>query len=178
MIGLLAASLARADPPDSDVLVDIARQGVNRPPGCWDMMGVAQDRWNAGIFGKGERTWALSGTLREGLWSEWTQIVTAGKVADKDQDRRSLFGRRDGPEDPAAERVDVSDILQDDVAMEYIEPDGLGWKLVRTLKGGDQANNTLELRYDAALRPIEWAVHIVDAVGIKTPKGTCGVSVV
>ena len=56
--------------------------------------------------------------------------------------------------------------------MEYIEPDSAGWKLVRTLKGGDQAKNTLELRYDEALRPIAWAIHIVDAVRIKTPKGS------
>ncbi len=173
MIAVLwAVSLSWADAPDSDLLLDNARRGVNQPPGCWMMAGVAQDKWNAGIFGKGERTWALTGVLQDGVWTEWTQAVTTGKPADKDQDRRSLFGRSDKPDDPSAERVNVLDMLQDDVAVEYVEPDGAGWKLVRSLKGGDQALNTLELRYDAALRPTAWAIHIVDAVRIKTPKGT------
>ncbi len=180
---LLLVSFADADPtpappeaPDGERLVELASQGVRQPAGCWTMNGVAEDRWDAGLFGKGGRTWALSGTLRDGVWEGLTATVTSGDPVDEDEHRGSLFGR-----DPTTEkegrkgsRVSVLEVLRDEVTMETVEPRGGGWRLTRSLKGGEAARNLLELDFDATLRPTVWRVLIVDPVRLQTQEGNQG----
>lgn len=177
---LLPLTLAAADertPPDGEVLIERATAGVRSPPGCWKMTGEGADAWNAGLFGKGRRTWALTGTLDGGVWTELAATVTGGEPAEEGQDRGSLFGRNPKWEEGGekrAERVSILEVLRDDVTIETVEPADGGWRLLRSLKGGDAGRNLLDLRFDAALRPFWWSIVIVDPVKLKTDKGTQG----
>lgn len=162
------------EPPDSTDLMDRAKKAVAASPGCFVMRGRAHDTWNAGIFGKGDRTWQLGGTLDGGRWDHYYAEWESGTPLDKRQDvRGSLFGRFDKPEkDESAGRRPLLAALEDDVAMEYVEREGDGWRLSRTLKGGDAARNLLILKFDANLRPWSWAVKIVDPVKVQNETGS------
>ncbi|GDX82991.1 hypothetical protein LBMAG42_48020 [Deltaproteobacteria bacterium] len=167
------AEVAPAEPPDSADLMDRAKKAVAAFPGCFVMRGTAHDTWNAGIFGKGDRVWALGGTLDGGRWDHYYSEWESGTPIKKEEVRGSLFGRFEKPDaDESAGRRPLLAALEDDVAMEYVEPEGSGWRLSRTLKGGDAARNLLILKFDANLRPWSWAVKIVDPVKVQNEKGS------
>ena len=162
------------EPPDSAVLVERARQVVRNLPGCFNMKGDARDRFDAGIFGKGERHWILEGTLIGGLWSPYTASVAADSPdkPDPDEKRNSIFGRTAESEESSNEgRQSILQALQDDVTMEYVEKHGEGWRLIRTLRGGNVGRNLLTLGFDSAWNPHHFAITIVDPVVVKGERG-------
>ncbi len=175
---LVALALAQErDPPgapDSEALLASAQAHVRALPGCWVMRGDSRDHWDAGIFGEGDRHWLLEGRLVDGLWNEFkfTPAPDNQTPADENDKRGSMFGRfPDAETEDEAGRQSVLQALSDDVSVQYVEKDGAGWKLVRTLRGGTALNNTLVLHYDAALRPWRWAVSIIDPVVVAGNRG-------
>ncbi|MBM4391159.1 MAG: hypothetical protein FJ090_08560 [Deltaproteobacteria bacterium] len=170
----LAQERDPADAPDSDALLASAQAQVRNLPGCWAMQGDSRDRWDAGIFGEGDRHWVLAGRLVDGLWQDFTFTAAPDNQTPPDENdkRRSMFGRYpDAEADQEAGRQSVLQALSDDVSLQYVERDGAGWRLTRTLRGGTALKNTLVLHYDAALRPWRWAVSIVDPVVVKGDRG-------
>lgn len=170
----LAAPVARAEEaePDADGLAERARTAARSMPGCFRMDGRGVDRWDAGLLGRGEHRWTLTGTLRDGSWSPLEVAATPDSpdTPDKDVRRGSLFGR-DATENSDAGREAFLEALEDDVGVEYVVRAGEGWNFVRTLKGGEALRNTLTVGFDAALQPRRWIIHIQDPVRVVGRKG-------
>lgn len=175
---LLLLGFARAEspePPDPDTLMERARAGVAQMPGCFNLEGRAHDAWSAGLFGKGARTTTIGGTLDGGRWNHWFVDFVEGTPLGKDESRGSMFGRFDRPEtedpDDTRARVSLSSMLEDEVSTDYVEPDGAGWRLVHTLKGGSAGRNELVVRFAADGRPWRWTINLVDEVAVKGDRG-------
>ncbi len=177
VFSLLALALAQdrdpPDAPDSAALFERGRAGVREVAGCWVMTGDGRDRWDAGIFGEGERHWVLAGRLVDGAWREFSATPAADNVTpvEEGEKRRSMFGTFPDAEETDEGRTAVLDALSDDVAVEYVEREDTGWRLVRTLKGGDALNNTLSFHFRPDLRPWRWVISVVDPVGVKGERG-------
>lgn len=174
---LIALALAQdrdpPDAPDTAALVAAARAGVREVPGCWNMVGDGRDHWDAGIFGEGDRHWILTGKLQGGTWVEFVARPAPDNVTPVDDDdrRRSMFGTFPDVPDTDEGRTAVLDALSDDVSIEYVEREATGWRLVRTLRGGEALQNTLSFHFRPDLRPWKWAIRVVDPVGVKGERG-------
>jgi hypothetical protein len=174
VIGLLSFAFAEEpEPPDSGQLLARAQAAVAALPGCFVMRGTAEDTWDAGIFGAGARTWQLGGTLEGGLWNHSFASWVSGKPIAEGEARASLFGRYERPDEQEKSegRRSLLLALEDDVSMEYVERDGEGWRLLRTLRGGEAARNHVSVRFREDLRPWSWSVVIVDRVRVKGDRG-------
>lgn len=162
------------EPPETSVLIERARNVVRNMPGCFTLKGEAHDEYDAGVFGKGTRHWLLEGRLSEGVWTTYTATLAPDSPdkPDKDEKRPSIFGRSATEADGADEgRKSILDALQDDVTMEYLERNGEGWTLIRTLKGGTAARNVLRLGFNSAFEPHDFAIQIVDPVVVAGDRG-------
>ncbi len=169
------ASAGSVEPPDVADLLERASKGVAMIPGCFNLEGSADDKFDAGLFGKGERVVAMGGQLQDGLWGPdyWVEWRSGPKLGEKET-RGSMFGRfKHGDEETGddAGRVSLEAMLEDEVAMDYVVPEGGGWKLVHSLRGGEAARNELTVQFDAALRPWRWTISIVDPIVIKGNRG-------